>query len=272
MAAGTLRKVWSDEREAGFVLADGGFALAFKGGIEQGELPSGRGLDGDDAVMAAVEVEVFGFVADVLERSEAGVDVEVHVGEEAVLRDMETDGDGGGIAVAEVEVDVAHGGVEGAGVGIDDSVRGRDRAGNGRPRCIGQVPVPVTAARTSAGEEEHVADVVLITGCVVGKEKLRARCAVADDAHAGPDVDGAGDAVLPCRDEEDAFAVFLFDFVDGGLDGFAVVGDAVGVDREVVLREVDGGGVVELRRVVGLRCFESRRHSKQKTEQDEARE
>ena len=120
------------EGEAGLVLADGGLALAFEGGIEQGELPAGRGLDGDDAVVAAVEVEVFGFVADVLERGKSGLDMEVHVGEEAMLRGMEADGDGGGVPVAEVEINIAHRGVEGAGVGIDDFVGKRHRAWKGR--------------------------------------------------------------------------------------------------------------------------------------------
>ncbi len=120
------------EGEASFVLADGGLALSFKGGIEQRELPAGRRLDGHDAVVAAVEMEIFGFVADVLERGKAGLDMEVHVGEEAVLRNVEADGDRGGVAVAEVEIDVAHGGVEGAGVGIDNFVGKRHRAFKGR--------------------------------------------------------------------------------------------------------------------------------------------
>ena len=42
------------QREAGLVLADGGFALPFEGGIEQGELPARRRFDGDDAVVTAI--------------------------------------------------------------------------------------------------------------------------------------------------------------------------------------------------------------------------
>ncbi len=79
-----------------------------------------------------------------------------------------------GLPVAEVEVDVAHRGVEGAGVGVDDLVGKRHRAGKGRARGAGQMPVPVAALGTSAGEEEHVTDVVLIAGGVVREQELRA--------------------------------------------------------------------------------------------------
>ena len=41
------------------------------------------------------------------------------------------------------------------------------------------------------------------------------------------------------------------DGIDGFLEGGGVVGDAVGVDREVVTGEIDGGGIVELCGVVG---------------------
>ncbi len=57
--------------------------------------------------------------------------------------------------------------------------------------------------------------------------------------------------------------MLVLDFVDGGLDGVAVVGDAVGVDREVVTGEIDGGGIVELYGVVGLGCSEGERSRKQ---------
>ena len=34
------------------------------------------------------------------------------------------------------------------------------------------------------------------------------------------------------------------------------IGDAVSVDREVAMGEIDGGGIVELYGIVGLRCTE----------------
>ena len=38
------QEMGADERESGFALQDGGFALAFKGGVNDGELPARRGL------------------------------------------------------------------------------------------------------------------------------------------------------------------------------------------------------------------------------------
>ena len=84
-----------------------------------------------------------------------------------MLRDVEADGDRGGVAVTEVKVDVAHGGVESARVGVDDFVGNRHRAFKGRTNDIGgRPPVPVPAFGTSTGEEEHVADTLLVAGRV----------------------------------------------------------------------------------------------------------
>ena len=69
----------ADEGQAGLMFADGGFALALEGRIDQRELPGGRGLFREDAVAAAVEVQILGLVADLVERGQAGADVEVHV-------------------------------------------------------------------------------------------------------------------------------------------------------------------------------------------------
>ena len=53
----------TNEGEAGFVFADGGFALAFEGGVNNGELPAGGGLARPDGVLAAEEVDVLRDVA-----------------------------------------------------------------------------------------------------------------------------------------------------------------------------------------------------------------
>ena len=71
------------------MLADGGLALPVEDGIDQRELPVRRRVLGQDAVAAAAEMQVLHFVADLGQRGEAGSDVEVHVAEEAVLRDVE---------------------------------------------------------------------------------------------------------------------------------------------------------------------------------------
>ena len=134
--------------------------LAFEGGVEKRELPAGRGFARHDAVLAAIEVQVFGFVADVVQTREAGADVEVHVGEIAVLRNMEADADRGGVAVLDFEIDVAHRGVKGSGIGVgdvggwwDDSLlAGRGVHGPGWS----------IAAGAATGEEDHVADSLLV--------------------------------------------------------------------------------------------------------------
>ena len=127
-----------DQRQLSFVLANGGLALAVEGGIEERELPGGRGFFGEEAVAAAFDMQVLGFIACLVNGGEAGADVEVDVGEERVLGNVKTDGDSGGIAVADFEIDVADGGVEGVGVGVGDVIARYlivvDLAGRGRER------------------------------------------------------------------------------------------------------------------------------------------
>ena len=65
--------------KAGFVLANGGFALPFKDRIEQSELPGRRGLLGENAITATIEMQVFRFVTDLGERCKSGTGVEIHV-------------------------------------------------------------------------------------------------------------------------------------------------------------------------------------------------
>ncbi len=118
-----------DEREAGHVLANRGVALAVEHRVQQRELPERRRVVGEDAVTAAVEMQVFRFVADLGERGEARADVEIHVTQVAVLGDMETDRDGGRVAVADLEVDIAHGRIERARSGVGNGVVRGNAAG-----------------------------------------------------------------------------------------------------------------------------------------------
>ncbi len=200
----------ADEREADLVLADGGFALAVEDGVNERELPGGRGFFGEDAVAAAVEAQIFGLVADLVERGEARAHVEVHVAEIGVLRDVKADGDGGRIAGADLEVDVAHRRVERVGIGVGDGVIWRH--GSGRRKGN-------TARRMAkSAEDDHDAHALLKSGRVVAENEDGARGAIAEDAHPGPDVERSRDAVTARGDEDDAFAVILR-FVDGRLDG-----------------------------------------------------
>ena len=167
------------------MLFDGSYGLVLEGGVEEGELPAGGGFAGDDAELAAEEVEILGLVADVVEGGEGGAGVEVHVGEEAVLGEVEADAYGRGVAVLDLEVDVTEGGVEGAGVGVGDGGVGRDETGEGRCLTAG-----AGGGRTVAGEDDHVAHVVLVAGGVLAEDEGGAVDSVADKTDAGPQTRG----------------------------------------------------------------------------------
>ena len=61
-----IAKRVADQGEADLMLADRRFALAFEDRIDQRELPGRRSLLGEDAVAAAVEMQVLGLVADLV--------------------------------------------------------------------------------------------------------------------------------------------------------------------------------------------------------------
>jgi hypothetical protein len=108
------------------VLADRRVALAVEGRVDQGELPGRRGLLGDDAVAAAVEVDVLHDVAGLVDAGEGRAQAEVHVAEEGVLGHAEPHRRRGRIAVADLDVDIAHRRIEGAGIGVAHLVGRRD--------------------------------------------------------------------------------------------------------------------------------------------------
>src|ERR1035441_8878361 len=90
---------------------------------------------------------------------------------------------------------------------------------------------------------------LLEAGGLVGEDEDGTFFAITDEAHAGPDVDGPGDAVAALRNKEDAFAGFFLDPVDGCLNGRAIVGNAVAANGELIGRQVNGVGIVEPRGV-----------------------
>ena len=57
-------------------------------------------------------MQILGLVADLGQRGEAGTDMEIHVAEIGMLRDVEADRHRGRVAVADLEIDVAHRRVE----------------------------------------------------------------------------------------------------------------------------------------------------------------
>ena len=169
----------------------------------------GEGLRVQMPYLPFVEMEIVGEISAVVNAGEAGAEAKIDVREIAVLREARADADGAGIAVADFDVDVRHRGVEGAGRGV------------ARRFVI---------LRATAGEEDHVLRMVFVAieaGRVRCEDEDGARGAVADEADAGPDVDGVGEAVAAGGDEDDALVVGFLDGVDGSLDGVGVVGEAV---------------------------------------------
>ena len=204
----------TDEGEAGFVFADGGFTLALESGIDQGELPCGRGLFGEDGVAAAIEVQVLAFIADLVERSQARANVEVHMSEKGVLGYMEADSHGSRIAVVDFEVDVGDRRVKRIGVSVGDMVVGRNGTGRRKgDRAAGAGGL----VRCEAGEHHHDAHALLEAWRLGRQYEDWTRGTIADEAHTGPNIDGARERIAACRDKDDAFAPRACGLVDGRL-------------------------------------------------------
>jgi len=196
-------------------------------------LPGGGRLVGEDAVAAAVEMQVFGFIADLGERGQSGAGVKIHVAEIGVLGGVEADADGGGVAVADFKIDVADGGIECAGVGVGDGGVGRNAVQRRKRNAALRVG-------PCASKRQHYTDAFLKAGRVVGQYKDRARLAVAEQAHPGPDVNGAREAVSAFGDEDNSFVEWTVRFVDGGLQSGAVVGVSASI-------QIDCLGVIQPR-------------------------
>src|SRR5882757_883507 len=111
-------EVAAHECKSCLVLFDGGYTLAFEGGVEKRKLPSWRGFPRHDSVLAAIEMQVLRFIADVVQTGHAGANAEVHVSEVAMLGRMKADADSRGISTLDLDVDVAHCGVEGPWIRI----------------------------------------------------------------------------------------------------------------------------------------------------------
>ena len=79
------QKMGADERESGFALQDGGFALPFKGRVNHRELPARRGLRSPNAVAPPEEADVLDDVSPFVDAGQCRAETEVHVGEKAVL-------------------------------------------------------------------------------------------------------------------------------------------------------------------------------------------
>ena len=214
-----------EQREPGLVLADGSVALTVERAVDQRERPGRRGLLGDDAVAPAAEVQVGAIVADHVDAGEGRAQVEVHVLQVGVLGGMEANRRRAFVARADRDVDVAHRRIERARVGVGDVVVERHAAGRrerrlareGRRRRLDAAP----------GEDHHVPDAVLEARRPVAQHQHRPRRSDAEQAHARPDEDRAGEPVAARGQVDDAAGAAVRHGVEGLLDGGAVVSYAV---------------------------------------------
>ena len=226
---GDVLELAADDGHAGLLGLDGGDPLAGEGGVHQHERPAWGRLRGDDAEVAAKEADVLHLVADLLDARAALADPKIHVGEVAVLGDVEAHADGGGIARADLEVEIAHRAVERPRIGGADRLAGSGTVAD----KIDQVgPVPG-----------------LEPGGVLAEEENRPGGTGADEADALPHMQGGAEAVGAGRDQDDAVPGALLDAVDGGLQGGGVVRHAVADRAEIGAGEQHGARVVRQGRV-----------------------
>src|SRR5271168_4299773 len=159
-------------------------------------------------------MQVFRFVADLVERGQPGADMKVHVSEECVLRDMEANGDGRGIAFADLEVDVAHRRIKRSGIGVGNGVIWRNAARR-REWNAARYAIRIACARTR--EHDHDAHTFLKAGRVVGEHENRARGSIAKHAYAGPYIDSVREPIPAGGKKDDALAHVVLSLVDRGL-------------------------------------------------------
>ena len=246
-----------DHGEPGFMFANGCVALPLETGIDQGEGPGGGGFFRQYAVAAAVEMQVFGFVRDMIEPGQARSDVEIGMGDIAVLGRMETDGGGRRIAVQNAEIDIGQRRIEGAGIGVGDVLVERDaaggRKGGGRRALVGLA--------LAAGEHQHMGDAALETGRVRAEQDHRPLCADAEQAHPRPQEQRAADAVGSGGQEDDAAAAGRRGLIDRLLDRGAVIGAAVAHALHRHGAGLVGGGHIDgWRRQRRLRARQAQQH------------
>jgi hypothetical protein len=207
-------------RQPRLVLADSGVALTGEAGVEQRELPRGRGLLGDDAVSPADETDVIHDVAGLVDAGEPRADAELHVTEKGVLRHAEAHARRRRVAGADLDVDVAHRRIEAARVRVAHHLVARHdgRHGDGHRSDVVLI---------APGEDDHRRHALLEARGVGGEQDHGSRGPDPKDAHAQGHHERARDPVRARRQEDDAMAGRVERLVEGYLQGVAVVGRAV---------------------------------------------
>ncbi len=209
-----------DHGQAHFMLADGSIALPLEAGVEQGELPGGRGLLGDDAIAAAVKVDVLDDVAGLVDTGEGRTQAEVHVAEKGVLGHTEAHPGSGGIAFADLDVEIAHGRVERAGIGIAYDLVARHHRGHRHGHIAHRVLIV-------SGEDDHGRDTLLEARRAGGEKDGRTLLPYAIDPDPCWNHQRAGDPVSAGRQEHHAVPARVASLVERFLDCSRIVGAPV---------------------------------------------
>ena len=248
------------QRQSRLILPDRRLPLAVEARIDHRKLPGRRRLAREDAITAGVEMQVFRLVARILNAGKTGADLEIHVSQITMLRNVKADSDRRRIVAADLEIDIAHRGIEGTRVRIDDRPSRRYRSRR-RLRHAVVPPWGRRAGKSPPDEEEHAADSLLEARGPVRQHEYRTLLAVTDQAHARRNIDGSSNAIASLRNKEDALARCLLNHVNRGLDRRTIVGIAVAANRKLIWRQVNGLRIVQPRKV--KRCSTGRQSASQ---------
>ena len=242
-----------NQRQTGFVFADGCFTLAVKSGIDQCELPRRRRLAGHDAELPTVKVQILCLIGHLMQAGKPGANGKIDMAEKGMLGGMKANGRSPGIAGADGKINIADRGVESARVGIGDIL-----AGSGYHTAWGgrQVVGHASAARAFGPrarpcKKEHVGDAVSVSGSTLAQHEDRALRPITDQPHPGPEIDRPADAIASLRNKHDALALALLHLVNGCLDGRAIVSLAVRMSVKFRSGEVNGCWIVRTTGVEG---------------------
>src|SRR5258705_13922025 len=164
--------------------------------------------------------------------------------EERVLSVPSAHADSTRVAVTDLDVHIAHRGVERAGTRVTW------RAGTTSARIDAWCCCRCTArsyARARAGEEDHVLFLRLVGVArrVLAKHEHRPRRTKSDHSNSSPHIHGCRQPVTTRGNEDNTFPGGFLHLVNSELQCLSIVGNTVGVHREVFRREIDSLRIVE---------------------------
>ena len=211
--------------KAGVPGQDRSFLLPLEICVHHGYGPAGRRDIGTDAVTCPEELYVLQFVAGIVQAGEAVTAVDGNMADDSVLGEMRAEGNGHGITLLDAEIDVGDAAIEGSGAGVHHPFRVGDDA---------------------AGKPHHRRLLLVESRGIPPEDDLGAFLAIPDDTDGARDVNGPGHAVFALGKVQGTESPLLLDGVEGGLQRIADIELAVGTDAEVLLREEDSAGIIEL--------------------------